>query len=105
MFFLKILSLSTVCLFAQFSFSADVIRLEGISIQGNSEEPNVLYITPWQAAPGTGRLFAPVKSYRRQWLKPISRNSLRREVGYLNHFQQPINEVQVATSVKQETSQ
>jgi hypothetical protein len=69
------------------SFAGDVIRLDGISIQGNSEEPNVLYITPWQPAPGTGRLFAPVKSYRDQWLKPISRQVMTREVKYLNHFQ------------------
>jgi hypothetical protein len=68
-------------------FSADVIRLDGISIQGNSEEPNVLYITPWQPAPGAGRLFAPVNSYREQWLKPISRQVMQREVKYLNYFQ------------------
>jgi hypothetical protein len=65
----------------------EVIRLDGISIQGNSEEPNVLYITPWQAAPGSGRLFTPVNSYREQWLKPISRQVMQREVKYLNHFQ------------------
>lgn len=69
------------------SFAGDVIRLDGISIQGNSEEPNVLYITPWQEAPGTGRLFSPVNSYREQWLKPISRDVMKREVKYLNHFQ------------------
>jgi hypothetical protein len=68
-------------------FSTDVIRLDGISIQGNSEEPNVLYITPWQPAPGAGRLFAPVNSYREQWLKPISRQVMQREVKYLNYFQ------------------
>lgn len=68
-------------------FSAEVIRLDGISIQGNSEEPNVLYITPWQPAPGAGRLFAPVNSYREQWLKPISRQVMKREVKYLNYFQ------------------
>lgn len=77
------------CLFIlPFTVSAgEVIRLDGISIQGNSEEPNVLYITPWQPAPGTGRLFAPVNSYREQWLKPISRQVMQREIKYLNHFQ------------------
>lgn len=69
------------------AFASDVIRLDGISIQGNSEEPSVLYITPWQEAPGAGRLFAPVKSYRKQWLKPISRQVMKREVKYLNYFQ------------------
>mgnify|MGYP005997875597 CR=1 FL=1 len=34
--------------------ASDIIRLDGISIQGNSEEPNVLYVTPWQSAPGAG---------------------------------------------------
>jgi hypothetical protein len=67
--------------------AGEVIRLDGISIQGSSEEPNVLYITPWQAAPGTGRLFTPVNSYREQWLKPVSRQVMLREVKYLNHYQ------------------
>ena len=39
-----------------------VIRLEGISIQGNQEQPGVMTITPWREAPGTGRLQAPVKT-------------------------------------------
>ena len=67
--------------------ASEVIRLDGISIQGNSEEPNVLYVTPWQAAPGAGGLFMPIKSYRKHWLKPISRQSMKREVKYLEHFQ------------------
>jgi hypothetical protein len=61
--------------------------MDGISIQGNSEEPNILYITPWQHAPGAGRLFTPVKSYRQHWLKPISRRVMQREVKYLNYYQ------------------
>jgi hypothetical protein len=77
-----------ICFFSLSSYAADVIRLDGISIQGSSEEPNVLYVTPWQPAPGTGRLFSPVDSYRKQWLKPMSRQVMRREVKYLNHFQQ-----------------
>lgn len=68
--------------------SAEVIRLDGISIQGNSEEPNVLYVTPWQPAPGAGQLFVPIKSYRKHWIKPISKKSMQREVRYLNHFQE-----------------
>ncbi len=71
---------------ANISFASEVIRLEGISIQGNSEEPNVMYITPWQEAPGTGRLYRPVISYRDHWLKPISKEIMNREVAYLNHF-------------------
>jgi hypothetical protein len=74
-------------LFMNSAYGSEVIRLDGISIQGNSEEPNVLYVTPWQAAPGAGQLFMPIKSYRQHWLKPISRTSMKREVKYLEHFQ------------------
>lgn len=68
-------------------YGSEVIRLDGILIQGNSEEPNVLYVTPWQSAPGAGQLFSPIKSYREHWLKPVSRQSMQREVKYLKHFQ------------------
>lgn len=64
----------------------NVIRLEGISIQGNSEEPNVMYITPWQSAPGTGRLYQPVISYRRQWLQPTDRRQFNRELRYSERY-------------------
>ncbi|MBQ0726356.1 MAG: hypothetical protein KBT77_03290, partial [Thalassolituus oleivorans] len=50
-----------------------VVRLQGISIKGNSENPNVLYVTAWQPPPGTGRLYEPVTSYSRHWFQPISR--------------------------------
>lgn len=79
--------LVVLCALPSLVFAKEVIRLDGISIQGNNEDPNVLYITPWQAAPGSGRLFTPVNSYRDQWLKPISRQVMKREVKYLNHFQ------------------
>lgn len=58
----------------------NVVRLDGISIQGSSEEPDVLYITPWREPPGTGRLVEPVKSYRDHWLQPVDDGKLRREI-------------------------
>lgn len=60
----------------------NVVRLEGIAIQGNSEEPHVVYITPWRPPPGTGRLYQPIYSYREHWVKTIDRNSLGRELRY-----------------------
>lgn len=83
---MRLYSVIFLSLFSTLSFSADVIKLEGISIQGNSEEPNVLYIIPWQEAPGEKSLFSPVKSYRNKWLKPTNRRSMEREVNYLNGF-------------------
>ena len=64
----------------------NVIRLQGISIQGNSEEPHVIYITPWRPPPGTGRLYQPIFSYRDHWMKPIDRVSLGREMRYSERY-------------------
>ncbi|WP_419810403.1 hypothetical protein [Bacterioplanoides sp.] len=66
------------------AFAADdnVVRIQGISIQGKAEEPNVIYITPWRPPPGTGRLYQPIYSYRDHWFQPVDRQSLGREVRY-----------------------
>ena len=78
-------------LIGQVSLAENVVRLEGISIQGNSEEPNVMYITPWRPSPGTGRLYQPVSSYRLQWLTETDRESFTRELRYAERYapQQP----------------
>ena len=74
-----------ICLLALLASTASaekIIRLQGFSIEGGSEEPNVIYVTPWSPPPGTDRLFAPMKSYRDHWLKPVDGNVMRREVEY-----------------------
>ena len=83
---MKLLISVMFCIVAASSYSSEVIRLEGISIQGNSEEPNVFYITPCQEAPKASSLFSPIKSYRDKWLKPIGRKSIQREIKYLKRF-------------------
>ncbi len=60
----------------------DVVRLQGMTIRGNSENPNVLYINAWQPPPGTGRLYEPVTSFNRHWFRPLTRDSLKREIRY-----------------------
>lgn len=64
----------------------NVVRLQGISIQGNSEEPHVIYITPWRPPPGTGRLYQPIFSYRDHWIQPVDRKSLAREMRYAERY-------------------
>ncbi|MEK9765673.1 MAG: hypothetical protein VW274_04275, partial [Thalassolituus sp.] len=49
---------------------------------GNSENPNVLYVNAWQPPPGTGRLYEPVTSFNREWFRPLTRDSLQREIRY-----------------------
>ncbi|WP_430462580.1 hypothetical protein ACQUQU_07285 [Thalassolituus sp. LLYu03] len=79
--------IALLCVLISSVTAADnVVRLEGISIQGNSEEPNVLYITPWQPPPGTGRLYQPVSSYRQQWLSETDRQSFNRELRYAERY-------------------
>lgn len=65
-----------------FAAEDDVVRLQGMTIRGNSENPNVLYVNAWQPPPGTGRLYEPVTSFNRHWFKPLTRNSLLREIRY-----------------------
>ncbi|TNC89633.1 MAG: hypothetical protein CSH36_12410 [Thalassolituus sp.] len=60
----------------------DVVRLQGMTIHGNSENPNVLYVNAWQPPPGTGRLYEPVTSFNRHWFTPLTRESLQREIRY-----------------------
>ena len=58
----------------------NVIRLEGISIQGGSDEPQVMFIAPWKEPPGTGRLYQGASSYRQQWLHSLDEQRLKYEM-------------------------
>lgn len=65
----------------------NVVRLDGISIQGNSEEPKVVLITPWREPPGTGRLYDGATSFREQWLYSLDPQRLAHEVQLLEYYQ------------------
>ena len=52
-----LLSLLTLTVVQAAEDDGDVIRLDGVTIQGNSENPNVLFVNAWQPPPGTGRLY------------------------------------------------
>lgn len=58
----------------------NIIRLEGISIQGSTEEPKVMFIAPWKEPPGTGRLYQGAPSYRQQWLHSLDAQRLKYEM-------------------------
>lgn len=64
----------------------NIIRLEGISIQGSSEEPQVMFIAPWKEPPGTGRLYQGAPSYRQQWLHSIDEQRLQYEMQLPQHY-------------------
>ncbi|MDF1762684.1 MAG: hypothetical protein P1U57_04670 [Oleibacter sp.] len=64
----------------------DVVQLQGMTIEGNSEFPLVFFINAWQPPEGTGRLLEPISSFNKHWLTPISRNSLQREMRYSKRY-------------------
>jgi len=81
---MRVLLMFMLLITALFTMAAedDVVRLQGMTIRGNSENPNVLYINAWQPPPGTGRLYEPVTSFNRHWFRPLTRDSLKREIRY-----------------------
>ncbi|MCD8521579.1 MAG: hypothetical protein LRY66_11935 [Saccharospirillaceae bacterium] len=84
--FKSVLSALLLLVLNSITHADNVVRLEGISIQGNSEEPNVMYVTPWRPPPGTGRLYQPINSYREQWMQSIDRDSFHREMRYAERY-------------------
>ncbi len=64
----------------------NVVRLEGIQIQGNSEEPKVMFITPWREPPGTGRLYDGATQFQDQWLYSLDKDRLDFEVKMLDTY-------------------
>lgn len=71
----------------------NIIRLEGISIQGSSEDPQVMFIAPWKELPGTGRLYQDATSYRQQWLHSLDEQRLKYEIQLQQYYlrEQPSN--------------
>lgn len=72
--------------------ASEVIKLEGISIQGHDEEPHVMYITPWQEPPGTGKLYREATSFREQWLHTLDDERLKYEMALPETFMRPQQE-------------
>ncbi|MCP3687176.1 MAG: hypothetical protein GY784_02075 [Gammaproteobacteria bacterium] len=62
--------------------SQEILEMEGTSIIGNKELPNVLYIVPWKPAPKIDIPTPAIVSILDQPLKTIERNAFRRQVKY-----------------------
>lgn len=61
----------------------DAIKMEGMSVIGNKESPNLLYIVPWKS-PKLPDLHEPMISSRlfNEALKPVEREELVRKELY-----------------------
>ncbi len=60
----------------------DRIDMEGISIIGNKELPNILYIVPWQYAEHAEITDPPLSTLINEALQPVNRESLLRHQSY-----------------------
>ena len=82
---IKITLFLTILIPIIFSTSANAqqrLELEGTSIIGNKELPNVLYIVPWKKTERVDFPSPPIVSIMDQALAPIERNTFRRQVRY-----------------------
>ena len=71
--------------------ASEVIKLEEMAIQGHSETPAVVHITPWREPPGTGKLTQDAVSFRDQWLHTLDDERLRHEMALPATFLRPQN--------------
>lgn len=60
--------------------------MEGTSIIGNKELPNVLYIVPWKSAKPISLETPPFSSVLDDVLKPIDRSTFKQQVIYYNEL-------------------
>lgn len=68
--------------FSVSAYAQQRIEMEGTSITGNKESPNVLYIVPWKPTEKVDFPSPPVESIMDQPLVPLERNAFRRQIRY-----------------------
>ena len=73
-----------IVLFASLAHAEERIDMEGISIIGNKELPNVLYIVPWKTPELPDMAELPLATLINNALLPIERQSVLREEQYYN---------------------
>ncbi len=79
---LKIMSMLLPIFYAHNAMAQQRLEMEGTSIIGNKELPNVLYIVPWKSTETVDFPSPPVASIMDQALKPLERNAFRRQIRY-----------------------
>ncbi len=85
--------------FSNTAFAVERIDMQGTSIIGNKEQPNVLYILPWKPANLPEMVELPLSSLINDALQPIDRSTVLRQQRYKKNIQQ--KEIAAATVSKQ----
>ncbi len=92
-----------MCVVFMFSFSLlaeEKISMKALSIVGNKEMPNVLYILPWKQADLPEMVELPLSSLINDALQPVDRQTMLRR----QYYKQVINQqgvLQSGVSVQQ----
>lgn len=76
-----VVTIYTIC-FSYAALSVERINMQGTSIIGNKEQPNILYILPWQKADLPEMIELPLSSLINDALKPIDRRTVLRQQKY-----------------------
>ena len=83
---------------ANLVLAEDRINMEALSIIGNKELPNILYILPWKHSDLPDMVEMPLSGLINDALKPIDRKTLLRQQLY----QRIINEQNTATNLTEQ---
>jgi hypothetical protein len=78
----RIILLTYLIGFSNISFAEDRVDMKGISIIGNKELPNVLYIVPWKSPDMPDMNEPPLASLIDAALEPVDRESILRKELY-----------------------
>lgn len=78
----RLIVLATFLLTCSALTAQERLDMEGTSIIGNKELPNVLYIVPWKSARSIALESPPFDSVLDEVLKPIERSTFKQQVKY-----------------------
>lgn len=82
----QLILLVTLLITSKFVLAQERLNMEGTSIIGNKELPNVLYIVPWKSAKPISLETPPFDSVLDDVLKPIERSTFKQQVKYYNEL-------------------
>jgi hypothetical protein len=62
------------------SYGQQRLEMQGTTIFGNQESPNVLYVVPWRSAKRPTSIIPPETGQSEPWAFPLDRDLFRRQI-------------------------
>lgn len=76
------LSIASLLLLSEYLAAQPAVMTLRSTVKGNQEQPKVLYIIPWQAAPKTDFDYKPDARLLDSVFEPVDRDEFLREIDY-----------------------